>query len=137
MFSIGTQCSKNRERIQRQQSTMLEKTMRCVCALMKNPFFVSLLLTCDVKWQHTFPMKLAIQQQFLHYSSRCEQFAFSRFFNKSQKNIKKSLVQEVSQKSDISVHRIFLFYNIFNKKKAVFSEKTMKNCLGILFQKLI
>ncbi len=65
----------------------------------------------------------------MHYSSRCEKFALATFFNNSQKNIKKSLAQEVCQKRNILVCRIF-FYSAKFQRRPVFSEKTVKNCFG-------
>ncbi len=35
----------------------------------------------------------------MHYSSRCEMFALARFLNNSQKNIKKSLAQEMVRRA--------------------------------------
>ncbi len=46
----------------------------------------------------------------LHYSSRCEKFARAWFLNNSQKNIKKSLAQEVRQKGNCLERRI-IFYS--------------------------
>ncbi len=67
----------------------------------------------------------------MHYISRCEEFVLASFLNNLQKNIKKSLAQEVCQKRKyFGKWNMFLFYKI---EKTVISERTVKNCFGGTF----
>ncbi len=58
----------------------------------------------------------------MRYSLRCEKFALAMFLNNSQKNIKKSQVQEVYQKSDILEHRICFYSAKLFLKNTIFRE---------------
>ncbi len=69
----------------------------------------------------------------MHYSSRGDKFALAKFLNNSQKNIKKSLVQEVYQKSNIIESRIF-FYSTKLKKKLYIMGKVFRKILKIILE---
>ncbi len=86
---------------------MLDKTMRWVCALLKDHRCLTI---TDMQGKMTAHFSQNAGGVTMHYKSRCEKSALDRFLNNLQKNIKKSLVHEVRQKSNISEHRIRFYF---------------------------
>ncbi len=74
---------------------MLDKAVQRVCALHK--YHCCLTIT-DMRGEMAAHFPHEAHSATMHYSSRCEEFVLVRFRNNSQKNIKKSLAQEICQK---------------------------------------
>ncbi len=94
---------------------MLDETVQRVCTLHEDRCCITI---TDMRGEMAAHFPHETSGATMHYSSRCEEFVLARFLNNSQKNIKKSLAQEVSQKRKyFEKQNMFLFYKILKKKQ--------------------
>ncbi len=101
---------------------MLDKTVRRVCTLHKD---LCCLTITDMRGEMVAHFPHEASGATMHYSSRCEEFVLAGFLNNSQKNMKKSLAQELCQKRKyFGKWNMFLFYKI--KKNSNFRENCEK-----------
>ncbi len=97
---------------------VLDKTVRRLCTLHKDR---CCLIITDMRGAPHESSDATV-----HYSSRYEEFVLAGFLNNSQKNIKKSMAQEVCQKRKyFGKWNMFLLYKI-KKKKSNFRENCEK-----------